>query len=143
MDRHYPTLLLVEDDSALQAVLEIALSEEGFEVVAANSGAAALEALASDETQFQAVITDIQLGRGPNGWEVGHRARETSSGIPVIYMSGNSAHEWSANGVPESVMLQKPFVIAQLVTAVTTLLNLASSAAALSDAMKADTKTNK
>jgi DNA-binding response OmpR family regulator len=143
MDQHYPTLLLVEDDSALRAVLEIALSEEGFEVVAANSGAAALEALASDETQFRAVITDIQLGRGPNGWEVGHRARETSSGIPVIYMSGNSAHEWSANGVPESVMLQKPFVIAQLVTAATTLLNQASSAAALSDAMKADTKTNK
>jgi hypothetical protein len=26
-------------------------------------------------------------------------------------MSGDSAHEWSANGVPESIMLQKPFLI--------------------------------
>jgi DNA-binding response OmpR family regulator len=39
-------------------------------------------------------------------------------------------------------MLQKPFVIAQLVTALTTLLNRASSASALSDAMIADGKNN-
>lgn len=68
------------------------------------------------------------------------RGRELVSGIPVIYMSGDSAHEWSANGVPESVMLQKPFVIAQLITAVTHLLNLAGNATALSEAMTADSK---
>ena len=87
------------------------------------------------------MITDIRLGKGPSGWEVGHRAREIVSGIPVIYISGDSAHEWSANGVPESIMLQKPFVIGQLITAVTTLLNQASSASALSDAMTKDANT--
>jgi hypothetical protein len=56
----------------------------------------------------------------------------------VIYLSGDSAHEWTAQGVPGSVMLQKPFVMAQLITAITTLLNQASSAAALSDAMTHD-----
>jgi DNA-binding response OmpR family regulator len=81
------------------------------------------------------LITDIQLGTGPNGWEVGRRAREVVPGLPVVYMSGDSAHDWTAQGVPESVMLQKPFVIAQLVTAITTLLNQASSATALSGAM--------
>jgi hypothetical protein len=45
-------------------------------------------------------------------------------------MSGDSAREWSANGVPESIMLQKPFVLAQLITAITTLLNQASSGTA-------------
>ena len=69
---------------------------------------------------------------------MGHRAREVVSGIPVIYMSGDSAHEWSANGVPESVMLQKPFVMAQLITAITTLLNQAGNATALSDALAHD-----
>ncbi len=38
-------------------------------------------------------------------------------------MSGDSAYDWSANGVPESIMLRKPFVFAQLITALTTLLN--------------------
>jgi DNA-binding response OmpR family regulator len=142
MDQNFPTILLVEDDQALQAVLETALSDEGFEVVTADSGAAGMEALASSESQFQAVVTDIQLGKGPRGWDIGHRAREVTPGIPVIYMTGNSAHEWTVQGVPESVMLQKPFVMAQLVTALTTLLNHASSATALSDAMFADGKNN-
>jgi hypothetical protein len=63
------------------------------------------------------------------------------SGLPVVYMSGDSAHEWSANGVPESVILQKPFVLVQLITAITTLLNQAGNATALSDAMAHDKGT--
>ena len=69
------------------------------------------------------MITDIRLGKGPSGWEVGHRAREIVSGIPVIYISGDSAHDWSAKGVPNSVMVPKPFVAAQIITAISTLLN--------------------
>lgn len=114
------------------------LSEESFEVIVASSGGAALKELEQNGSRFKALITDIRLGKGPDGWEVGRRARELVTGMPVIYMSGDSAHEWSANGVPESVILQKPFVIAQLLTAVTTLLNQAGNAAALRDAMTSD-----
>ncbi|MFC7478481.1 response regulator [Dankookia sp. GCM10030260] len=134
-------LLLVEDDNNLKNLLEMALQDEGFEVVLANSGKKAIAKLDADGAQFMGLITDIRLGTGPDGWAVGHRAREVFSGIPVVYMSGDSAHEWSANGVPESVMLQKPFVMGQLVTAITTLLNQASSATALVDAMRHDRNT--
>jgi DNA-binding response OmpR family regulator len=134
----FPILLLVEDDSALQLVLQDGLEDEGFEVVVASSGAEGIAELEADGTRFKAIVTDIRLGKGPNGWEVGHRGREVVPGIPMIYMSGDSAHEWTANGVPGSVMLQKPFVIAQLITAITTLLNQASNATALSDAMAID-----
>jgi len=119
-------------------VLEGALEGEGFEVVPASNGTEAITELDTDGARFKGLITDIRLGIGPNGWDVGHRAREVVTGIPVIYMSGESAHEWSANGVPESVMLQKPFVMAQLITAITTLLNQAGNATALSDAMAYD-----
>ena len=139
-DSHLPTLLLVEDDTSLQLVLETALSDEGFEVFTANNGNAALAELDANATQLKAVITDIRLGAGPTGWDVGKHARELVSGIPVIYMSGDSVHEWSANGVPESIMLQKPFVIAQLMAAITTLLNDAGNATALSEAMAHDGK---
>lgn len=134
-------LLLVEDDSDLQTLLHVALSDEGFDVVLADSGAGAVAEMATDGAHFKGLITDIQLGAGPNGWDVGRRAREVFSSIPVVYMSGDSAHEWSAKGVPESIMLQKPFVMAQLVTAITTLLNDASSATALSEAMAHDRNT--
>ena len=138
---NFPTLLLVEDDIALQAMLETALSDEGFEVVAASSGRAAITELDKGSTQFRALITDIRLGKGPSGWDVARQGREKFSGVPVIYMSGDSVHEWSANGVPESIMLQKPFAIAQLITAVATLLNEAANAAALSNAMQGGSST--
>jgi DNA-binding response OmpR family regulator len=128
-------LLLVEDEALLRGFLEIGLSDAGFEVVLATNGTNATTALDGDGAHFKGLITDIQLGTGPNGWEVGRHARQVVPGLPVVYISGDSAHDWTAQGVPESVMLQKPFVIAQLVTAITTLLNQASSATASSGAM--------
>lgn len=120
-------LLLVEDDVNLKDLLGMALSEEGFEVVMASNGTKAIAELDANGARLKGLVTDIRLGDGPNGWDVGHRAREVVSGLPVVYMSGDSAHEWSANGVPESIMLQKPFVPAQLITAITTLLNQAGA----------------
>ena len=133
-----PILLLVEDEQALQSLLETALADEGFSVVIAGSGAKAIAELESHGADFKALITDIRLGTGPDGWEVGHRARQIVPGIPVIYMSGDSIHEWSAEGVPESIMLQKPFALAQLIAAVTSLMNAAISTAALGSAMAQD-----
>jgi hypothetical protein len=43
--------------------------------------------------------------------------------FPVFYMTGDSADEWASNGVPNSILLTKPFAPAQLVTAVSQLLN--------------------
>jgi hypothetical protein len=38
-------------------------------------------------------------------------------------MTGAAADAWTAQGVPNSILLQKPFAPAQLVTAVSQLLN--------------------
>ncbi|WP_028003751.1 hypothetical protein [Sinorhizobium meliloti] len=40
-----------------------------------------------------------------------------------VYISGDSAAEWAINGVPNSMMLEKPFAMAEMVTAVDQLLN--------------------
>jgi hypothetical protein len=37
-------------------------------------------------------------------------------------MTGDSSHEWRSRGVPDSLLLQKPYASAQLVTAVSTLI---------------------
>jgi CheY-like chemotaxis protein len=70
------------------------------------------------------LITDIKLGSKMNGWEVARHARQTYPGIAVVYMSGDSAADWTAEGVPNSVMLQKPFATAQVTTAISTLSTL-------------------
>jgi DNA-binding response OmpR family regulator len=116
-------LLIVEDEVLLHPVLEDALLEAGFEVVLASSGDAALAELENNAARFKGLVTDIRLGAGPSGWEVAHHARELEPTIPVVYMSGDSAGQWSAEGVPRSIMVQKPFAMAQLVTAIAQLIN--------------------
>jgi DNA-binding response OmpR family regulator len=73
---------------------------------------------------YKALVTDVALKGRLNGWEVAAQIRETDSGFPVVYMSAH-ADEWASKGVPNSIMLAKPFAPAQLVTAVSQLLNSA------------------
>ncbi len=68
-------------------------------------------------------MTDIRLGEGKSGWDIARHVRGVAAAIPVVYMSGDSASDWHARGVPDSIMVQKPFVMAQVITALSTLLN--------------------
>jgi DNA-binding response OmpR family regulator len=120
-------LLLVDDDGLLRDVLHTDLADAGFEIVEAHDGDRALAELERDAARFQAVITDVNLGGGPDGWQVGRRARELVADMPVVYISGASSHEWSSKGVPESVIIAKPFAIAQLLTAIATLITNADT----------------
>lgn len=125
-----PTILIVEDDHLVQSVVEEALKEGGFEVVIASTVEHAAELLDSAERSYRALVTDINLGRDKlDGWEVARHAREIDPAFPVIYMSGDSAEDWASKGVPNSIMLVKPFAPAQLVTAVAQLLNGGTPAA--------------
>jgi two-component system, OmpR family, response regulator len=72
-------------------------------------------------------VTDIRLGAETSGWEIGRRARQHNSAIAIVYISGDSAGQYSAEGVPGSVMIQKPFVPDQIVTALSTQLNQIAS----------------
>ncbi len=121
-----PLILLVEDDPLVLLAVEEMLSGAGFKIVTVDSGKDAIALLERNAGSVSALVTDIRLGDGLSGWDVGRRARELVSAIPVIYMSGDSAHLWSAHGVPGSILVQKPFVEAQLLTAIATLLNQSS-----------------
>ncbi|MDQ0455873.1 response regulator [Rhizobium paknamense] len=124
---HSPLVLLVEDDPLQQMEAEDSLRENGFSVLTAGSGEQALSELDKDTRRFTALVTDIRLGTGPNGWDVGRRAREICPGLPVVYMTGDSADEWASQGVPKSQLLQKPYLTIQLITAVVTLMNQSDS----------------
>jgi DNA-binding response OmpR family regulator len=128
MDQEEPAaalLLYVEDEVLLQEVLIDALGEAGYEVLAVTTGAEGIETLESRSTELRGLITDINLGDGPDGWDVARKARELMSGLPVVYVSGASHQDWTSRGVPDSVMITKPFAPAQIVVAISGLLNRA------------------
>lgn len=119
-------VLVVEDDQLIQAMVEEALSDGGFELTITASGEEAVTFLRDDKIAYRAVVSDINLAGKLDGWEIARVARERDPAIPVIYMTGTQAEEWASKGVPNSVLLAKPFAPAQLVTAIANLLNTAS-----------------
>ena len=78
----------------------------------------------SENPECRALVTDINLGKDKmDGWAVARHARENEPDMPVVYMTGDSADDWASKGVPNSILLTKPFAPAQLVTAISQLLN--------------------
>jgi len=117
-----PLLLYVEDELLIQDNVIFSLEEAGFKLAVADSGGQALELLALHGDALAGLITDVNLGQGPDGWDVARAAREAISGLPVVYVSAASEHEWTSHGAPGSIMIAKPFVPAQLVVAISSLL---------------------
>jgi len=79
--------------------------------------------LQREPTKYRALITDINLPGRFSGWDVARRARELNPEIPVVYMTGAAADQWASQGLPDSILLTKPFAVAQIVTAVSQLIN--------------------
>jgi DNA-binding response OmpR family regulator len=121
-----PAILIIEDDHEIQAIVEEALTDGGFEAAIAGSGEEAVALLKSDGVKYRALVTDINLPGKLDGWEIARLAREINPNFPIVYMTGAAAHDWPSMGVPNSILLNKPFAPAQLVTAVSQLLNTGS-----------------
>ncbi|MET4043970.1 response regulator [Bradyrhizobium sp. RT6a] len=123
-----PLILVVEDEYALQAVVEEALIEGGFATDILSSAEEALTLFKSGVKAYRALVADVNLMGSLSGWDLARRIREGEPTFPVIYMTGAASDEWASQGVPNSILLQKPFAPAQLVTAVSQLLNQNSAA---------------
>jgi len=118
-----PVILVVEDEYPLQGVVEETLTNGGFAADILSSGEEALTLFRGGLKNYRVLVTDVSLKGRLSGWEVARQIRETDPECPVIYMTGAAVDEWAAQGVPNSILLQKPFAPAQLVTAVSNLLN--------------------
>ena len=115
-------ILLVDDEFFLIEIMADAFAEDGFAVVVANDGAAAMAIIDDATVPIAALVTDVNMGAGADGWAVARRARTVQPGLPVVYTTGGAAHEWTANGVAASILVPKPFAASQVVGAVHDLL---------------------
>lgn len=118
-----PIILLVEDEALLQEFVKDALQGGGYDLTVSSSAVEALTLIRSGVVKYRALVTDVQIEGEMNGWELARKVREIDPSFPVIYMTGAAAADWASQGVPESILLEKPFASAQLVTAVSQLLN--------------------
>jgi len=118
-----PLILVVEDEYPLQGMIEDALIESGFATDILSSAEEALTLFKSGMKEYRALVADVNLKGALSGWELARQVREREPTFPVVYMTGVAADKWASQGVPSSILLQKPFAPVQLVTAISQLLN--------------------
>lgn len=80
-------ILVVEDDFLIRMTLTEALESEGFLVIEADSGEAALVQLRSDPS-ISLLMTDVQLSGGLDGQALVKAVRVENAILPIIYMTG-------------------------------------------------------
>jgi CheY-like chemotaxis protein len=78
-----PIVLIVEDDLAIQAIVDEALIEAGFETALAPSAEEALTLLKGKVANYKVLVTDIDLKGMINGWQVAKAAREIDPAFPI------------------------------------------------------------
>ena len=112
--------ILVVDDEALIRMNLVDIPEAGgFTVYESTDGDTAVTEIDSREV-LHGLITDVRLGSEVDGWDVARHARLKFPSIAVVYITADSAAAWPSEGVPNSILLQKPFADAQVTDAVTT-----------------------
>ena len=125
-----PVILVGEDEETSQEIVHDASKDGGFDVTTVASGQEAVARIESGVVNYSALVTDVNLMGPMKGWEVARLVRQIDPAFPVVYMTGAAADDWASEGVPNSILLNKPFAPAQLVTAVSQLLNAGSSTSA-------------
>ncbi len=82
---HFETILFVDDDAELRAVVAAALAKPGYVIVTAPDAFDAVRILAYNRVSL--LITDIKMP-GVDGFELAQQARALRPDIQIIYLSG-------------------------------------------------------
>jgi DNA-binding response OmpR family regulator len=109
------TILVVEDEDSLRAVVADTLRANGYVVLEAHDGKAGIEFAARFDAPIDLLVTDVILP-GATGREVASRLSADRPKMKVIFMSGYTDDFIADHGIigPETVLLEKPFAIGQL-----------------------------
>ncbi|MEP7029529.1 MAG: ATP-binding protein [Pseudolabrys sp.] len=107
---HHECILLVEDDEDVSRFVQDALTDIGYRVVYAGTGAKALELLRS-EPGIDLLLTDVILPGGMNGRELADKVRAERPGLPVLFATGYTRNAIVHHGRLDAdvELLTKPF----------------------------------
>jgi DNA-binding response OmpR family regulator len=120
MTHNKGTILMIDDDQALQAMLDMALRNNGYHVVTASDGQEGLNLIESVRPDM--VLSDIMM---PNmdGVEMFNHIKERlqDDGIPIIIITALNWKPWFDDLEAEgAAIFQKPFEIGKLIDLIDT-----------------------
>lgn len=121
------TILLVDDDQTLLRFIQEYLEQEGYLVLAEDTGTAALRTFY--EKRPSLVVLDVMMP-GMDGWEVCARIREMSD-IPIVMLTAKISERDKLRGFRIGVddYVTKPFSLAELTARIKAIIGRTSSSA--------------
>lgn len=127
-----PSVLVVDDNDEVRAVVVRHLLRAGYRVIQASSSRAAIEILEGQVPDL--VITDIFMPDG-DGFEIINEIRQCGRSVPILVISGGGAavagdYLGVASRLGATTVLSKPFRGQQLLDAVVLALKAATANAA-------------
>jgi CheY-like chemotaxis protein len=125
------TILVVEDQEEVRAVVRKALEAHGYTVIEAADGPSALALLPGLPHGIDLLLTDVVMPH-MSGCELAERIRRLRGDLRVLYMSGYTDDAIVRHGVVAAAieLLPKPFAVPQLLARVRELLDRPSQAEA-------------
>ena len=111
MPRGSETILVVEDDARVRRVTTARLRSLGYEIIEADSGAAALLLLAA-HPKIAMIFTDVVMPGGVNGDELAEAALAAKPDLKVLFTSGYAEPAVARLGA--GAWLKKPYTAADL-----------------------------
>lgn len=111
-DINRETILVVEDEVNLRRLTRQFLENQGYTVLEAADGAAAVQICVAHQGIIHLLLTDVIMP-GMNGRELAHRVSEIRPNMKVLYMSGYTENAIGHNGTLDAgiTLLQKPFTL--------------------------------
>ena len=106
-------ILAVDDDPAILDVVAQVLADEGYRVLTANSGRAAVELARQHVPKL--ILLDLMMPE-MNGWQVVAELRVSplTRSIPILLLSARRDTELMANDLGVNSYLEKPFDLDEL-----------------------------
>jgi two-component system cell cycle sensor histidine kinase/response regulator CckA len=118
------TILVVEDEASLRAIIERVLVRHNYRVVAAADGAEALALAERHHGEIELLLTDVVMPNMP-GHELARQMLQAQPGLRVVYLSGYAEPFLTAQKTlpPGVVLLTKPVSQSLLLTTVRRILD--------------------
>jgi signal transduction histidine kinase/ActR/RegA family two-component response regulator len=108
--RDFETILVVEDEEIVRELVCDVLDQQGYNVLCANGGRAALQMAATHEGKIDLLLTDVIMPQ-MNGHELAAQLVAQRPELRVLYVSGYSDDDIGSHGVLDDTvaLLEKPF----------------------------------
>jgi PAS domain S-box-containing protein len=125
------TILVVEDEAGIRALVRKILRRQGYQVLEAPNGPEAIQICAQHKGTIDLLVTDVMMPQ-MSGRELAERLAAVRKDLKVLFVSGytDDAMLQSGSFPPGTAFLQKPFTLGSLLGKVREVLDISRGASA-------------